>query len=324
MKLRIALLAVVMIALGSAACAQEDAYDFAIIGDLPYNAFEREHLPALLDDVRASASRFVVHVGDIKDGSSTCSDAAMDEAFKLLAASPLPLIYAPGDNDWADCRREAAGRFQPLERLARLRKRFFAGSQSLGARTIELQRQSDEAGFEAFVENQRWQRGPVLFVTLHVIGGNNEMRRKVSKAESAAYTARESANRVWLAQAFGLARSNRLGAIVVFIHGNPRLKAYRRNHGPNGYTAFLRQLDQESSHFDGQVVLVHGDTHHQRIDLPEGAASKVDRLARLTRIETYGHPFMGWIQVSVRPDNRPLLGFEAHPYSPDAYRSPLP
>ncbi|MCB1742241.1 MAG: hypothetical protein KDK91_17840 [Gammaproteobacteria bacterium] len=324
MKLGFLVLTQLTIALGSTAWAQGDAYDFAVVGDLPYNVFEREHLPALLDQIGAAGNRFVVHVGDIKHGSAPCDDESLTTAFRMLDASPLPLIYTPGDNDWADCRREAAGGFKPLERLAHLREQFFASSRSLGAVPLDLERQNKQAVFGNFPENQRWQRGPVLFATLHVVGGNNEMRRKASQTEVASYRAREQANTAWLAQAFALARSEDLGAIVIFIHGNPRLEAYRKNTDDNGYSVFLHQLDEESSRFTGQVILIHGDTHHQRIELPETNPRQSRRLARLTRIETYGHPFMGWIQISVRPGENPLLRFEAHAYSTNSDRSAFP
>ncbi|MBX3680922.1 MAG: hypothetical protein KF710_12150, partial [Rhodocyclaceae bacterium] len=83
------------LALAPAAAAQTEPYDFAIIGDLPYDAFEREHLPGLLDEIHEAGNRFVVHVGDIKQGSAPCTDQALGNAFDLLAASPLPLIYLP-------------------------------------------------------------------------------------------------------------------------------------------------------------------------------------------------------------------------------------
>ena len=148
MKLGFLVLTQLTIALGSTAWAQGDAYDFAVVGDLPYNVFEREHLPALLDQIGAAGNRFVVHVGDIKHGSAPCDDESLTTAFRMLDASPLPLIYTPGDNDWADCRREAAGGFKPLERLAHLREQFFASSRSLPS-TSHAMRPAKRSGGES-------------------------------------------------------------------------------------------------------------------------------------------------------------------------------
>ena len=47
----------------------------------------------------------------------------------------MPLLYTPGDNEWTDCHRPAAGRYNPLERLDAVRATFFdALGSRLGAR----------------------------------------------------------------------------------------------------------------------------------------------------------------------------------------------
>lgn len=324
MKLRASLALLAALATPAAAAADGQSYDFAIIGDVPYNAFERVQLPKLLDQLAKAGNDFVIHAGDIKSGSAPCDDAVLADRLQLFEASPLPLIYTPGDNEWADCGRESAGGFVPRERLARLRALFFTTPRSLGARPLKLTRQGGRPGHQVFVENQRWQRGPVLFVSLHIIGGNNAFSRKASESEAEDYRARESANRAWLAEALALARADKLAALVVVIHGNPRLEAYRRGRDAKAYTAFLEQLDAAADRFDGELVLIHGDTHQQRIEPPDSRRSASGRLARLTRIETYGYPFMGWIQVSVRPGETPLLHFSAHVYQPPRSESSTP
>ena len=324
MRLRLLIGLVLALTVGRVSCAADEPYDFAIIGDLPYNAFERRQLPALLSEIERGANRFVVHVGDIKAGSARCDDATLQEAQRLLDGSPLPLIYTPGDNEWADCHRKAAGGFEPLERLEALRRLFFASPQSLGRQTFPVARQSAEPGFEDFVENQRWQHGPVLFLTIHIVGGNNALRPRQAGSAQHAFRTRERANLAWLAAGFKEALAARLGAVVVFIHGNPRLEQYRNGKRENGYTTFLQQLDEASRSFPGQVVLVHGDTHKQSIELAPVNARPSARASRVTRIETHGHPFMGWVQVSVRPHESPLLRFSAHPYPTPADGTALP
>ena len=53
----------------------------------------------------------------------------------------MPLIYTPGDNEWTDCR--PISKYDPNERLDRLRQLFFAAPRSLGQRSRALTRQSD-------------------------------------------------------------------------------------------------------------------------------------------------------------------------------------
>ena len=37
----------------------------------------------------------------------------------------MPLVYTPGDNEWTDCHRVNNGAYDPLDRLAAVRKTFF-------------------------------------------------------------------------------------------------------------------------------------------------------------------------------------------------------
>jgi hypothetical protein len=60
----------------------------------------------------------------------------------------------PGDNEWTDCDRASNGSYNPNERLALVRKMFAATPNSLGQRTIGLQRQSP-----SYPENVRWNYG---------------------------------------------------------------------------------------------------------------------------------------------------------------------
>ena len=48
---------------------------------------------------------------------------------------------------------------------------FFADKKSLGQRKFELEQQPE------FPENLRWRRGGVLFLTLHIVGSNNNLGR---------------------------------------------------------------------------------------------------------------------------------------------------
>ena len=50
-------------------------WHFDIIGDTPYSDYERRHLPGMLADISATKPAFIIHVGDIKSGTSWCSDA---------------------------------------------------------------------------------------------------------------------------------------------------------------------------------------------------------------------------------------------------------
>lgn len=72
----------------------EGASAFALIGDMPYSPTNSFRFGGLVEEInRAEGLEWVIHVGDIKGGSSPCT----------------------GGNDWTDCHRSG---YQPLDRLA--------------------------------------------------------------------------------------------------------------------------------------------------------------------------------------------------------------
>ncbi|MDQ5916500.1 MAG: hypothetical protein QG584_2394, partial [Pseudomonadota bacterium] len=220
-----------------------------------------------------------------------------------------PFIFVPGDNEWTDCRRVAAGHHDPLERLAALRQRFMPTEESLGQRRIPLQRQPGE-----YREHQRWQLGPILFATLNVPGPSNNY---LISGEPG----REARSRMpfvldWLRDSFALARQQQFRGIVVLMQANPGFKNFNAGLGHKGFRTLLETLRDETRNFPGQVVLVHGDTHWQRVDHPLRDPVSGKPLPNFTRVETFGYPFLGWVKGFIDTDAPGLFRFEAHTWSP--------
>src|SRR3954454_14516538 len=96
----------------------------AVIGDTPYGQPQIDRFPGDVAEINADpAVSRVIHLGDIKNGSSRC-----DTSYFRLIRSDFdgfadPLVYPPGDNEWTDCHRVNAR--NPLERLAKVRSTFF-------------------------------------------------------------------------------------------------------------------------------------------------------------------------------------------------------
>ena len=252
---------------------------------------------------------FVIHAGDIKSGFDVCDDATMLWNRKLFDSSRHPLIYVPGDNDWTDCHRENNGSYDPLERLHRLREIFHAGSQSLGRRTIPLARQSDTPHHSSYRENVRWQHGVVLFVGLNVPGSNNNYGRSV--ASDAEYRHRNAANLAWLTESFELANRRLMRAVVVVMHANPLFELPETEVKRRGYNEFLKHLHAETIAFGKPVLLVHGDTHNQRVDHPLFDTRTGRALRNFTRVEAFGSPFLGWVKVTVDTEKPELFTLQA-------------
>lgn len=330
--------------LAAAGLAQAGPTTFALIGDVPYSDYERQELPRLLAHIGSTGAAFVVHDGDIKNGHSRCDDAMYADILGVFRQSPLPLIYVPGDNEWTDCRRGSNGGYDPLERLQHLRRVFYPDNQSLGQRQLRLERQSDLPGGKppadadcgtpchpemhdprSYRENVRWRLGSVLFVGLNLTGSDNNYGK--GARPSAEFLARSRINQQWLDAAFRLAHSEQpaggpIRAVVIIIQANPGFSQPQNGIGNRGYRDFLNQLREHTRRFPGQVVLVHGDTHHFQINQPLLDPVTQQPLPNFTRVETYGAPFMGWVKGTIHPDRALPLTFEGYPWPTPPLPSP--
>lgn len=312
---RCALGLAVLLALAGRLAAQPVA--FGLFGDVPYTRWERAQLPALMAQMDAAGLAFVVHDGDIKSGSDDCSDATLQDILGLFQSSRTPLIYVPGDNEWTDCHRRSNGRYDPLERLARLRELFFQGEHALGGGALLLLRQSRNPAYAPYRENVRWEAGGALFVGLNLPGSDNNYHGVPGQsAPVPEFVARNAANRAWLAEAFEHARRARLAGVLIVVQANPGFVADRAGQGSPGYREFLAQLADETRRLARPVVLVHGDTHRFRIDQPLVDPVEGRTLRHFTRVETMGSPFMGWIRGTVDAADPQVFRFEPHFWPP--------
>ena len=287
------------------ACA--DAVSFAVIGDTPYSASERRELPGMLKQIAGEKPAFIIHAGDIKSSTATCDDDMLLDRHALFDASTVPFVYVPGDNEWKDCTRLAAGHYAEQERLGKLRSLFFAGPESLGQSRITLDRQSD-----SFPEHLRWRLGSVLFITLNVPGPDNNYGMQALPSKE--FTARNPSVIDWLKSAFAQARRDNLAGLVITMQGNPAFRHFAARVAHAGYRELLETLRDETLHFAGQVLLVHGDTHWNRIDRPLRYPESTKAIANFTRIETFGYPFMGWVTITIDADDPALFRFAVNPY----------
>ncbi|MBL8383493.1 MAG: hypothetical protein JNM90_10475 [Burkholderiales bacterium] len=299
------------------ACHAGAAGSIALLGDIPYGDYEAGALRVMLEEIGADADvAAVVHVGDIKAGNTPCDDALFLARRAEFDQSARPFLLVPGDNEWTDCHRDSNGRFDPRERLARLREVFFADAYSLGRHRLRLTRQGDlQPRFAAWRENVRWEHERVLFVALNVPGSNNNWKRRGDNAE---FRDRLAANTAWLGAAFAHAGQAGALAVMVIIHGNPdfeEVDARRRAGHRDGYAEFRAQLAREARAFARPVAIVHGDTHRMRIDQPLRDA-RGEPVANVTRVETFGSPALGWIKATIDPAAPAVFRFAPRRYVP--------
>ncbi len=276
-------------------------FTFAAYGDTPYvEDEERQHI-ALIAEINRAQPAFTIHVGDFKAAWSPCSDELFQlrrEQFMLFHA---PLIYAPGDNEWQDCRRAWGAQRDPLERLARLRQLFFADTYSLGQQRITLARQNT-----AYPEHARWVHEGVLFITLNAPGGDN------NKDMPQEALPRKKAMDAWVTSGFDEARQRGYRALVIAMQANPFAAG---NVIKASFDAPMYAITREAQSFSGEVLLIHGDTHRYRVDQPLFDLKTRKHVANLTRLEVFGYPTVNWVRVNVKTAGA-KVAFNISPGSP--------
>lgn len=310
-----------------AVAAQAQSFSFGLWGDMPYKkAGDEARMPALLRSINASDIAFSIYDGDIKDGSSPCSDDVYTQALQMFAQMSKPVVYVPGDNEWTDCHRKNNDGYDPLERLDHLRKVMVPSTRSLGQRQMELTRQGRLG--EKFVENTRFNHRGIEFVTLNVPGSNNNLVldekdcshksvRTASQCEAAnaEHAERDAANIAWLREGFAKASASKARGIVVVMQADPGFDLPEteqidesRAPGVSGYRRFVEALVAETERFAGQVLLVHGDTHFFKVDKPLYSPTRL--LPNLTRVQTFGSPSIHWVCVVVEPGTQHVFNIQ--------------
>lgn len=280
---------------------------------MPYaKAKDDPKIPALIDSMNASDIAFSVYDGDIKDGSSKCTDDEYSKAAKMFNGLKKPAIYVPGDNEWTDCHRTNNGGYNNLERLDYIRKTLFAKPDSEGQTTMPLEHQP-----APYVENTRWEKGGVVFAGLNIPGSNNNKvnddkictnksaRDKAQcDADNAEWAARDAANIDWMKSTFAKAKAEKAAGVVLVIQADMGFdlpetedKNERLDPAYDGYTNFINAMVAETQAFDGQVLLIHGDTHFFKVDRP--LLDQAHQIQNFTRLETFGSPDIHWVKVSV-------------------------
>jgi hypothetical protein len=248
-------------------------FQIGLVGDTGYTSSQEADFKDARAHMNTFPLAFVTHDGDIKSGQSSCSDSKFRSVRDVFNGFNAAVIYTPGDNDWQDCSEGSQ------DRLNELREVFFSSSQSLGKNRISLTRQG------TYVENARWTKGGVVFVTINEPGSTG------------ASGSLRDAGEAWLNAAFDLAESSGAPGLMVIWQDNP--------FSPSGGRLY-RTLRERTGEFGKPVVLVHGDTHSFKIDHPW------DELDNFTRVETYATEDSDrWVLCTVNPSSSSVFSFSS-------------
>ena len=294
----------------------------AIIGDSPYGADQVVDFPALVAAINADTDvERVVHVGDIKNGSTLCDTGYFTTIAGYFTTFADPLVYTPGDNEWTDCHRSNNGKYDPLERLGTLRDIFFANpSFTLGGQAFPLFTQSSVPAFNDIPENASWVEARVVFSTLHVVGSRNGLApwfgddttdtlvddpaRRLAEVDHRTQAAID-----WLERTFVLARKPKADGVVLFMQADTWPGSTT-----DGFASIIQRLAALTLDFGKPVLVIQGDSHVYRTDQPLAAGDAVHGVTQpvpnLTRVVVQGETTSEWLKLRVDPKGPALFTWE--------------
>ncbi len=273
--------------------AAASTFSFAFIGDAPYGTDAFNKFPSLVQNIDADPDvSFVAHSGDIKSGSTLCSNQLITSTFQLYQQFDDPFWYTPGDNEWTDCHRTNNGGHLPTERLAFIRQTFFPNpSQTTGGTTMPVvsQASSSDPAMQPFVENTAFQRECVTFGAIHVVGSNDDgdpwsqypgnaglglAAGDQPTMRLAEYTARRAASVAWIDKVFDDAVAANSEAVFLMMQAEPTTA--------NAFSLVRAKILARAAAFGKPVIMAHGDAHVYTLTPNYGG------VANLTRLENPG------------------------------------
>lgn len=304
-------------------------YTFAVIGDIPYGDAQISAFPKVVAQINADPTvRWVDHLGDIKDGSSLCSDQYFNLIRKDFNRFQDPLVYTVGDNDWTDCHRPNNGAYNPLERLAKIRQVFFPRpGHTVGRHSARVRSQADQG----IPEDVRWERADVAFAALHIVGSNNSLapwtgNTAPTPQQTVEVLRRTSAVLDEIHDTFAVARRHHDRAVTLLTQAdmfdptvpNPSFADYY------AFAPIVSAIAQESTSFRGPVYLFNGDSHVYNSDHPLSAGSKwlsfygISRpVINLSRITIDGSTDVNnYLRVTVNRHAKQVLSWTRVPFTP--------
>ncbi len=289
----------------------DNAFSFVALGDMPYNLpDDYAKFDRLIAAVNALKPAFTLHVGDIKSGALPCSDEVLKTSYDQIQTFEGALVYTIGDNEWIDCHRKAAGGYNPRERLMKLREMFFATpAKSLGKTPLDVESQALlMPEYSTYVENTRFGKNGVMFLTANVPGSNNGFEAHDPEAVTE-FFARDKANVAWIEASFAKAKADNARAVVLFMQAEFNEARFPNGAMPrqSGFTRMLDAIEAGATSFGKPVLLIHGDEHY--FSIAPLRNSKGKPIPGVNKLMVYGDTLVHAVRVLVDPDSSHVFGF---------------
>lgn len=288
------------------------ALTLAVYGDAPYgtsptDTAQFQATSTFIDSINKDPQvSLVAHVGDIHAGKQYCTQAYDQSVYNLWTRYQKPVVYTPGDNEWADCHKlgEGGGAYNsatqqidyaldpvthqpvdyaagnPIANLDLIRSIFFSKpgrTLGNGKRPVLSQAQVYDrahATDSKYVENVMWQQKGIQFVTLNIPGGSNNDNDvwygapSQSAAQAKEVAERTAADLRWLARAFAQAREDHANGVVIFTQADMWDVDGNTPAHLTQYDPFVASIASHTSQFGKSVLLFNGDSHQYKSDNP--------------------------------------------------------
>ena len=313
-------------------------FTYAMIGDTPYGVPQLENFPNDVAEIDADPDvRLVIHLGDIKNGSSECTTPYFEQIRTDFNGFVDPLVYTPGDNEWTDCHRTNNGAYWPAgpvlngdsrpARLDEIHRIFFdRPGWTLGQNPQHVETQGGN-----YTENVMWEQSDVQFGDLNVPGSNNDwlpwFEQPRTSSQIAEVTNRTHADLVWMDRIFDRAHDEHAKAVAIGIQADMWDPAIEGD--PTQYDHFqpiVQALANEALHFPGPVLLLNGDSHKFVDDFPladpsrpqnksiYGIAQDVPNLRRIT-VNGSTTPCHEWLKLTADPHASGVFSYQRMQFS---------
>jgi hypothetical protein len=318
---------------GSSHDSHSGAATYAIFGDTPYGTPQVENFPSDVAEINTDPQvQLVMHLGDIKNGSSQCTTAYFEQIRADFDGFADPLVYTPGDNEWTDCHRANNGAFWPAgsvlngdtrpARLDEIHRIFFdRPGWTLGQHARRVATQGGQ-----YAENVMWRQVQVEFGDLDVPGSNNDWKpwfeQPQTSSQIAEVNGRTHADLVWLDRIFDRAREDHAKAVVIGIQADMWDPAFAGNPAEfDHFQPIVQELAGQALRFHGLVLLLNGDSHEFADDHPladpsrpqnksmYGIAQDVPNLRRIT-VNGSTTPCHEWLKLTIDPHTNGVFSYQ--------------
>ena len=310
---------------------------YAVIGDTPYGQPQVDNFGNDVAEINSDPKvRLVIHLGDIKNGSSECSTSYFDLIRADFDRFKDPLVYTPGDNEWTDCHRANNGAYWPAgpvlngdtrpARLDEIHRIFFdEPGRTLGHRSMSVDAQ------DGYPENVRWSDARVEWGAVHVVGSNNDwapwFNQPRTQSQIDEVTDRTAADLEWIDHIFASADAHDAKAVVIGIQADmwdPNIVGDPANY--DHFTPIVQRLAADATAFGGPVLLLDGDSHVFTDDHPladparpqnksiYGITADVPNLRRIT-VNGSTTPCHEWLALHVHPRSPQVFSYDRNVFA---------